>query len=288
MELAVAQQAWGQEGFVWQAPFLDVLAASYGTGVRSLDIKGNPVGARRTVNDWVSDFTAKRIRDLLGPDTVTVDTRLILANALYVKAPWHEPFRSVGDQSFAAPSSPVQAEMLQVELPEGGLQGAGWTAARIPLAGQELALTVVLPTGSPAELLDGLAGAALLDLIRPGGTSVSVTMPAFTVRSRFSLAEVLATLGMKRAFAPDAEFDGLTTSDHLMLDKVEHQGWIAVDQNGLEAVAATAATAVAVSAPAQPELELVLDRPFLICVHDVALGLPLLLGVVNNPNITGE
>lgn len=283
VELAVAQQVWGQRGLVWQPDFLKVLAASYGTGVRAVDIGGSPDSARRTVNDWVADATAKRIRDLLPPGAVTTDTRLILANALYVKAPWHEQLTPAGTRRFRTAHGPVQTEMLQVTLPDGGRRGPGWTAARIPLAGKELALTVVLPSGSPTELLAQLTGATLLEMLQPGGFGVSVTMPAFTFRSQFSLPDVLKRLGMKRPFSADAEFDGLTTSDQLFLDRVEHQGWIAVDKDGLEAAAATAATAVPSSAEAPPKLKLVLDRPFLICVHDVALQLPLLLGVVADP-----
>lgn len=283
VSLDVAQQVWGQQDLVWQPGFLNVLAASYGTGIRPLDIAADPREATRAVNDWVAEATAKRIRDVLAPGVVTSDTRLILANALYVKAPWHEPFRTAGQRPFAAPGGSVQSEMMAVVLPGAGRRGSGWTAAQLPLAGKELALTVVLPSGSPKELLSQLTGASLLELLRPGGEAVSVTMPAFTYRSKISLPKVLKQLGMRRVFTGAAELGGLTATEPLELDAVEHQGWIAVDKDGLEASAATAATAGAVSAPAPPKLELVLDRPFLICVHDVALQLPLLLGVVNDP-----
>jgi serpin B len=288
VELALAQQVWGQQGLVWQSAFLDVLATSYGTGVRSLDIAADPIAATCEVNDWVADATRQRIRDLLAPGVVQPDTRLILANALYVKAPWHEALSPAAARPFRAPGGSVRAEMLRVDLHDGGRRGPGWTAARIPLAGKELALTVVLPTGSPAELLARLTGSALLDLLRPGGTSVSVTMPRFTFRSRVALPGVLGRLGMRRALTDLAELGGLTTTEQLVLDRVEHQGWIAVDEHGLEAAAATAVTAVPSSAEAPPELELVLDRPFLICVHDVALRLPLLVGVVADPTASDE
>ncbi|WP_375422972.1 serpin family protein [uncultured Friedmanniella sp.] len=288
VRLDVAQQVWGQRGLVWQPAFLDVLAASYGTGVREMDIARDPSGATDTVNDWVADATSDRIKDLLAPGVVTTDTRLILANALYVKAPWHEQFEPAGTRSFAAPSGTVPAGMLQVTLPTGGRRGHGWTAARVPLAGQELALTVVLPDRSPAELLAELTGPKLLEMLGPGGEAVSVTMPGFTFRTKVALPEVLEKLGMARAFSTEAEFDGLTTTQQLILDHVEHQGWIAVDEHGLEAAAATAATAIATSAQAPPALKLVLDRPFLICVHDITLQLPLLLGIVADPTAVGD
>ena len=122
--------------------------------------------------------------------------------------------------------------------------------------------------------------------MRPAKTPIEVTMPAFTFRSKFSLPEVLKRLGIKRAFSDLAEFGGLTLTEQLRLAVVEHQAYIAVDKDGLEAAAATAATAEATSAIAPP-LKLVLDRPFLIVVHDVALRLPLLVGIVADPAASG-
>lgn len=288
VELAVAQQVWGDDADVWQPAFLETLAADYGTGVRTSDISGDPERARTEVNDWVADATHDRITDLLPPDSVDGLTRLILANALYLKAPWHEKLGSVGSRPFTAPGGPVSAEMLTVTLTAGGRRGKGWTSACLPLAGRELALTVVLADGTPAELLQRLTGATLLDLLRPATTAIAVTMPAFRFRSKVSLPEVLAGLGITRAFTDAAEFDGLTLTEPLQLQRVEHQGWIAVDEDGLEAAAATAATVGAVSAPAPPALTLVLDRPFLIVVHDVALALPLLVGIVADPTAGAE
>ncbi|WP_375432011.1 serpin family protein [uncultured Friedmanniella sp.] len=287
VELSVVQQVWGDQQDVWQPAFLDTLAADYGTGVRTSDIAGNPEAARQTVNDWVADATADRITEVLPSGSVNEMTRLILANALYVKAPWHEKLDPVGTQPFQTPQGPVSAEMLKVTLTAGGRRGSDWTTACLPLAGQDLALTVVLPDGTPADLLRRVTGAELVDLLRPTKSSVDVTMPAFTFRSRFSLPEVLHTLGMTRAFSDEAELAGLTATEPLRVARVEHQGWIAVDQDGLEAAAATAATVEATSA-LLPQVKLVLDRPFLFIVHDVALRLPLLVGIVADPAATGD
>lgn len=90
---------------------------------------------------------------------------------------------------------------------------------------------------------------------------------------------------MPRAFSDLAEFDAMTRSESLQVGVVEHQGWIAVDEQGLEAAAATAVTVVAVSAPSQPSLRLIFDRPFLACVHDVQTALPLLLLQISDPSL---
>lgn len=112
---------------------------------------------------------------------------------------------------------------------------------------------------------------------------VVLRMPPVRLRSALDLGEVLQGLGMRRAFAMGlAEFDGMTRSERLHVGTVQHQGWLALDEDGLEAAAATGVTMEAMSAPSI-ELELTLDRPFLACLHDVATALPLLLVRVTDP-----
>jgi serpin B len=88
---------------------------------------------------------------------------------------------------------------------------------------------------------------------------------------------------MPRAFEMGlAEFDGLTRTDQLHVSAVQHEGWLALDEKGLEAAAATGVVVDTVSALVT-DLEVVLDRPYLACLHDVDTALPLLLVQVTDP-----
>ncbi len=285
--MRVANRVWGQSGYTWQPPFLNTLAASYGSGVGEVDLSADPDGSRRRLNDWVADQTQDKILDLLPPGSVDAFTRMLLANALYVKAPWHQPFFPQGPKPFRTPTGPVDVEMMGVSLDRGGLQRRGWQAARIPLAGQELALTVIRPRGDLGDLRRELQDAGLVELLRtPPDQDVDLSMPGFQIRSALPLAEVLSGLGMPRAFTEQAEFDAMTHTEPLHIGAVQHQGWVAVDADGLEAAAATAVVVKAVSAPARPPLILTLDSPFLACVHDVATALPLLSIQISDPSAT--
>lgn len=178
--------------------------------------------------------------------------------------------------------------MLHGSIAAGAVVASGWQAARIPLAGAELAMTVVLPQKDVCTLLEALDNGGLAELLttRPSG-EVALTMPAFSNKSVLTLTETLRRMGMSRALSDSAQFGGLTQDEQLRIADVFPQGWVAVDKDGVEAAAATAVTVDITSAPPQPRLNLVLDRPFLYCVHDVELGLPLLIGVVNDPTQTG-
>lgn len=288
VSLELANAVWGQTGTAWQTPFLHTLATDYCTGVRQQDFRGDPERARRGINRWVSDQTHDRIPEIVPEGVITALTRLVLVNALHLQAPWLAPLHDAGSQPFHTSSGPRSAPMISGIVTTGGLPGTGWRGARLLLAGGELAMTVVLPDSSVPALLDQLDRDGLRDLLAQSpGEDVGLTLPTFTFSSVLPLTDTLQAMGITRAFSDLAQLDGLATAEPLRLAQVLHQGWVAVDAEGIEAAAATVASVEAVSGRMPPRLTVVVDRPFLFCVHDVALGLPLLAGVVNDPTLHG-
>jgi len=63
---------------------------------------------------------------------------------------------------------------------------------------------------------------------------------------------------------------------------VIHQAFIAVDENGTEAAAATVVVMGATSAPLK-QIELKIDRPFLFLIQDDETGAILFIGRVADP-----
>jgi serpin B len=112
----------------------------------------------------------------------------------------------------------------------------------------------------------------------------SVTMPTFRFRSQVRLKDQLEALGMATPFTDQADFSAMTTAEPLQIADVVHEGFIAVDQEGTEAAAATAVVVQAVSAPAGERL--VVDRPFLFAIRDDATGALVFLGRVTDPSAT--
>ena len=284
--LAAANQLFGDQAVVWQQAFLTVLAKQYGAGMRAVDFRQDPEGARRLINGWTGTQTHGRIPQILPPGVVDDTTRLVLVNALYFKAPWDVPFQkaSTSKAPFRRPDgSSVEAEMMQSD-PNGSavyLRGAHHEAARLPYRGRTLAMTVVLPTdGREAEALAEVLGPG--GLTRPGSPAVAVSMPRWTYRISTDLAKPLSGLGMTEAFGDGADFSRMTEEERLHVAFVLHQTFVAVDEDGTEAAAATA-VGMAESLVVQSH-RLVLDRPFLYVIHDVAHGAPLFVGRVADPS----
>jgi serpin B len=289
--LASANSVWAQRGVRWQAPFLAALARDYGAGLRVVDFGADPGGARRAINAWVSRQTHDRIADLIPDGTLDDLTRLVLVNALWLRAPWHQPFDKSATTSadFLRPDgSRVRARLMSAMLDDAGYaDGNGWQAATIPYAGRRLAMTIVVPRDGTAiaEVEARLAGgglARLLAAVRPG--PVRVELPRWSFRSAVNLKPVLAALGMPTAFTEAADFSGMTTQERLLIAAVVQQTFVDVDEEGTEAAAATAVVMRATSAVADPDVVRA-DRAFLFVVHDVATGTPLFLGRVGDPTV---
>jgi serpin B len=114
-------------------------------------------------------------------------------------------------------------------------------------------------------------------------TAIDLTLPRWSFRREAALKELLASLGMPTAFTDAADFSAMTADLQLLVSEVLHQGFIAVDEHGTEAAAATAVVMTTTSALADTAT-LVLDRPFLFVVHDLELGTPLFAGRVSDPS----
>jgi serpin B len=290
VELAGANQLYGQRDVGWERGFLDLLAREYGAGLRTVDYQRDHEQARQLINDWVAGRTRDRIPELIPTGVLDSLTRLVLVNALYLKAPWEVPF----EKSLTAPmpfhrgdGSSVDVDTMRQPTLETTLtRGDGWRAARLPYAGGMLAMTLVLPDpGRMREVETVLTAGGLGEVLSAGRpATLDVRLPKWTFRTQTPLNDVLRKMGMQTAFDPEtADFQPMTEDDlALYISAVLHESFIAVDEDGTEAAAATAVVAIAASASVGEPLHV--DMPFLFAIHDVDHGTPLFQGKVNDPS----
>ena len=285
--LNIANAIWGQQDFDFLAAFLDTLAQNYGAGLRVLDFVKAPDDARQTINQWVEEETEDKIKDLLPAGSISSDTRLVLSNAIYFNAAWKYPFEESITQDgpfHLLDGSEVTVPMMRESERLGYAQGAGLQAVELPYVGGELSMVILLPAaGRFEEFVEGLDGrqleAVLADMSR---IEVQLTMPRFEYESGFRLKDALRRLGMTDAFGGEADFSGMTGGLDLFISDVYHKAFVAVDEEGTEAAAATAVVMDLTAAPGTP-VEVKVDRPFVFLIRDIESGAILFLGHVVNP-----
>ena len=284
LELATANRLWGEKDTAFEAAFLDTLARDYGAGMQVVDYKNAYESARRTINDWVASRTRDRIKDLIPQGVLDAQTRLVLTNAIYLKASWLVPFNDAVRGSFhLANGSDVQVDLMSRNGNLAYGAGDGYQAVRLPYAGGLSMVLIVPDAGKLSSFERGLDGAALRRIASGlSSTQVILSMPKFSFRSQSQLKDALSELGMPLAFTDRADFSGMTKQESLEIAAVIHQAFIAVDEKGTEAAAATAVVASLTSAP-QRQVELKIDRPFLFLIQDDETGAILFMGRVADP-----
>jgi len=290
VELHVATSLWGQRGVAWRSAFLDALARSYGVGMRLVDYR-KPEAARLRINGWTGDQTHGKINDLIPEGALTELTRLVLVNALYLKAPWEHPFDT--SRTHALPfirtdGSTVTVPTMRTEIHGARYaRGRGWEAAELRYAGNELAMTVILPDrGTLQALQTDLDGDQLAEILRAPALvgALDLRLPKWTLRTAASLNGTLAALGMPTAFdRRTADFAGITSDEQLCISQVMHEAFVAVDEAGTEAAAATG-LGISTSSAEPLAVAMVVDRPFLFVIHDLPTGIPLFIGRITDPS----
>jgi serpin B len=111
-----------------------------------------------------------------------------------------------------------------------------------------------------------------------------LSLPKFKFDSSFGLADQLAGLGMPAAFAPgQADFSGMNGGKDLFVSSVIHKAFVAVDEAGTEAAAATGVM-MATTGMRVPPLILNIDRPFIFAIRHTGTGQILFIGRVVDPS----
>ncbi len=289
-QLSIANSLWGQKDFSFLPAYLDLLAQNYGAGLRLVDFAGAAEASRQAINDWVSQQTKEKIKDLFPRETIDSSTRLALANAIYFKASWMYPFTEGNTKEgifHLQDGSEVSVPMMTNGLTSPSVvtryeRGENYQAVGLPYIDGKTMMVIVLPDeGKFDQVESGMDEAALEALLQ--GLDISgmeLTVPKFKIESSFDLKETLQKMGMTDAFA-SADFSGMDGRQDLFISAVMHKAFVSVDEKGTEAAAATG-VAMATSAMENPPV-IQVDRPFLFYIYEMSRGTILFAGRVMNP-----
>ena len=287
-ELDIANQLWGQQGFAWSSDFLQVLQTDYAAPLQQLNFASGPELARVQINDWVAGKTSGKITELMPAGTITSKTVFALTDAIYFKGRWNARFDKANTRngsfqlaSGAAVTVPFMA--MNATLPSNLVDGV--QILEMPYQGKDLSMIILLPVakdGLPAleAKLTPANLAAWTSKLTPVDDWLQV--PKFSFTSAFSLSDTLKAMGMPAAFDPiSADFSGMDGARDISIQAVQHKAYVAVDEEGTVAAAATGIAGVT-SAP--PPFSV--NHPFLFLILDKVTGSVLFLGRVNDPSLS--
>jgi serine protease inhibitor len=288
--LTTANAIWCRKGRPVKPAFISCNQQFFGATVDSLDFD-DPRSAG-VIDAWASEKTHGRIKQI-ADGLLDPETRLVLANAVYFKGKWADPFdaKLTRDRVFHLDEGrQKQVPMMEQARKFSYRRGTGYQAVRLPYQGDTLAMYVFLPDpGSiPAKLLGIMNGQAWQRTTLPGFSERegNVVFPKLKMVHGVELETSLKALGMMAEFDAGADFSGIADS-RPYISAVRQRAFVEVTEEGTEAAAATALALTESLRVEPPErFEMIVDRPFLFLIEHQPTHTILFMGVVHDPSPT--
>ncbi len=288
-KLKIANSVWikNDSDLKVEMDFLQNAVDYYDSEVYSENFDKKTVSA---VNNWVKANTDGMIPKII--DQIDNDTIMYLINALAFDAEWETIYKDHqvnsgtftdskdGEQTVKMMSS-TEYSYLEDENAVGFLKGyKGGKYSFAALLHNE-GITV-------SEYIEGLTSENLLKILsEPQSYVVRTQMPKFSFDFGLSLNNTLRAMGMPLAFDGEkADFSKMAhyKDENIYIGDVIHKTFIAVDERGTKAGAATSVSmngTAAAGTMEDPKI-VILDRPFVFMIIDSETSLPVFMGTVES------
>ena len=292
VKLSIANRLWGEQTYGFVEDYLTLVDDAYDAPLDRVDFKGSPDAQRSAINSWVEDNTNNKIKDLLPAGSVTTDTRLVLANAIYFKGDWLYQFdeKDTKKKKFTLKSDAnVNAEYMCSRGSLSYYENDLFKRVVLPYKGNKQSMVLVLPHKTTAleEVEKSMANDGFQTLIIGGFPEVILELPKFEMTLPLPLNGIMKSLGMREAFGQGADFSKMTTQNDIYISSAIHKAFIKIDEKGTEAAAATAIVmsteSVGPSQAPRPK-EFKANRPFLFYIIDNETQAVLFMGRMMDPS----
>jgi serpin B len=295
-KLSVANALWAQKDYTFIDAYFNIVDDYYSGKVTNLDFKTDTETSRVTINNWVEDKTNDKIKDLIPKGILTINTRLVLTNAIYFKANWSSQFdaEDTWDGQFKLNSGQtVEARMMGKTSYYNYGETNDLQILEMDYLGNDISMLIILPKENNINQIENIFSQERLKAWKNDmkNEKVEVSLPKFKFETKYLMAEDLKEMGMPTAFKyPDADFTGISPptaespNGELYIGEVIHQTFIEVAEYGTEAAAATAERMDSGAAGPTEELKIfTADHPFIFIIQQKDTGNLLFMGRVSDP-----
>ncbi len=292
--LRTANQLFVAEKLPLKTDWLALTKKYYDSAPQTMDFS-NTAAATKTINDWVSTQTEKKIPAVIPDGGLNSRAKLVIVNALYFDMPWDELFTKELTKTmpfFIARGRSKNVPLMFKQHRQHYAHKDGFQIATLPYAGEQLQFVVILPDDSnDLEKTEAkLTPQLLAECAKLPKEEVRLTLPRLKMEPpSLSMRPVLEKLGMKAAFNDkDADLTGIWHSgggEDPVIDEVFHRTFIDLDENGTKAAAATAVIIRPKNGVPHkiPHVVVRCDHPFIFAIQHVPTGACLFIGRVIDP-----
>lgn len=244
------------------------------------------------MNRWVSDKTDGEINNII--EELSEDAVMTLINTVTFDARWKRAYDEydVYDRVFINALGEKENVSMMFAAEYQYIEDENVVGFVKPYQ-DSCSFVAILPNEgiTPADYLQILDGehflALLADTALDENTVLETCVPKFRAEYNIELSPILKNMGMTDAFNTlKADFSGIGNMDNgqnLYINTVMHKTYIAVDELGTKARAASADGFCATSDEAAWEaIYVYLNRPFIYAIIDTQTNIPIFIGVINS------
>ncbi|XP_047959828.1 serpin-ZX-like [Salvia hispanica] len=297
--LSTKNGLWVHRSLTFKPVFRDIVHNSYKAATQLADFQNQPEEARKEVNAWCEKETKGLIKAILPPKSVTKDTRLIFANAVYFKGKWNQIFDANltrDDDFYLLDGSSVRAPFMTNRYYQCVEAFDGFKVLRLSYQQgsdkRRFSLYIYLP-----DAKDGLPSLTERICSEPGFieshlpySAVAVDefrIPKFKIGFEFEATDVMKKLGVVDIFDMRGLMEMVEDGEDLAVNKIRHKAFVEVDEEGTVAVAVTEESdddlGCSMYEDEEPKMRFVADHPFLFTIREDTSGVLLFVGRLLDP-----
>ena len=288
-KLSTGNALWVQQDYKLLDEYVSNVEKYYGGKAANVDFIKETEKSRQTINVFIEEQTNNKIKNLIPAKALDSMTRLVLTNAIYFKGTWEWQFdkSDTREQDFKiTPTNVVKTPMMYMKPDKAKFNYADLEDLQIlelPYKGGKISMLILLPTEDIESIKLNLTLGKLKEWkSKMQETTLSaIYLPKFEFDTKYFMEETLSNLGMPTAFSENADFSGMDGTRKLYISDVIHQAFVKVDEEGIEAAAATAVVSKITSVI--PRNIFRADHPFVFIIQEKETGNILFMGKVSDP-----
>ncbi|XP_054579840.1 serpin B7 isoform X2 [Eptesicus fuscus] len=246
----------------------------YNAKVERVDFTNAVEDARYKINNWVTNETHGKIKNIISEGSISSSVVMVLVNAVYFKGKWESAFPKSDTRHcrFKSPKCPGKAVAMMYQERMFNLsviQDPRMQVLELRYQGG-ISMYIMLPQSENlSEIENQLTFENLMKWTSPRKMNhryVKVFLPQFKIEKKYEIKRYLQALGLRDIFDETrADFSGIASGGRLSLSKLMHESYIEVNEDGTEAAAVSENTIVEKLLPESTVFKA--DHPFLFVIR---------------------
>ena len=274
--------------------YSDGLTTNFDADVEAVNFSdGDNSATVDQINAWVEEKTNKKIKDMFS--RISNSVRAILINTIYFKGTWQNPFNQVMTQEvfYLDEDYAIKTDTMHLEERLPYYENNDIELVKLPYISQDsrVSMVVIKPKSraglsSLEKKIENQFSEVSSWLSNVQYTLLDLSMPKFEFESGAELKDILmSNFGVLDVFDPNkADLSQISSTEDLFVSFIVHKSFIAVDQNGTEAAAATAIGVTATSIEMDIPKEVMINQAFMFFIYDEENEIVLFVGRLIHPD----